>query len=313
MSESLDLHVASPDEIVAAHQNVFDLWSKGRSMEKHVEFRLTSPSHSRATWIVGCVRQQVVTSLGCYPVLFKVDSETVRGSAIGSVYSSPEQRGKGYAAQLVDWADDYQRDCGTAISVLYSDIDPAYYGRRGYTICPSFEGWCDPQTVVPDDGDRPIELKEFDAGDSIEEMKLMYSEYHGRFSISVARDDAYWDSLLRRAPNDRYFWLQEPNGGRAGYARVQQQGSKCRITDYALANHDDALAVDFYTALLNACRTWDAKELGGWLPDSKPVRQVFPLKKRETEITMIKSLAPKIALTDDLIASSARFCEIDHV
>ncbi len=53
MSERLDIHPATPDEIVAAHTNVYDVWSQGRSPEAHLRYRLESPTHSRARWYVG--------------------------------------------------------------------------------------------------------------------------------------------------------------------------------------------------------------------------------------------------------------------
>jgi hypothetical protein len=69
MATDLTIHAASDEELAAAHRNVFDIWSKGLPLEDHVRSRLNSPSHSRATWFVGCLEGRVVVSLGCYPLI----------------------------------------------------------------------------------------------------------------------------------------------------------------------------------------------------------------------------------------------------
>jgi hypothetical protein len=48
MAARLDIHPASRDELIAAHTNVFDIWSKGRNLDDHVRHRLQSPTHRRA-------------------------------------------------------------------------------------------------------------------------------------------------------------------------------------------------------------------------------------------------------------------------
>ena len=68
----LDIHSASHDELLAAHRNVFDIWSMGRPLEAHLQYRLNSPSHGRARWYVGTLDGRVVVSLGCYPIAFRV-------------------------------------------------------------------------------------------------------------------------------------------------------------------------------------------------------------------------------------------------
>ena len=62
MGSNLTIHPASSEEVIAAHRNVFDIWSKGLSLDDHIRYRLESPSHERATWFVGCIDGRVVTS-----------------------------------------------------------------------------------------------------------------------------------------------------------------------------------------------------------------------------------------------------------
>ena len=141
MTAKLDIHVASPQELAAAHRNVFDIWSKGLPLEEHLRTRLESPKHGLATWYVGTIDGQVVVSLGCYPLVFAYRGQLVPGFSIGSVYTVKEYRGQGLAPQLIALAEAEKLRSGAKIGSLYCDINPDYYARFGYELCPSLEGW----------------------------------------------------------------------------------------------------------------------------------------------------------------------------
>jgi len=111
--------------------------------------RLHSVQHNRAQWYSGCLANKVVTSLGCYPLQFRLDGAVVKGIAIGAVHTLAEFRGNGFAPQLIRYVEENQRSYGAAISRLYSDIGPDYYARQGYQICPAWQGWIDVDSVLP--------------------------------------------------------------------------------------------------------------------------------------------------------------------
>src|SRR5262249_55422533 len=149
MPSELDIHPASRDELIAAHENVFDIWNKGLPLDEHLRWRLTSPSHSRTRWFVGTLDGRVVVSLGGYPIKFQVADRQWPGIAIGSVYTRAECRGRGYAPRLIEWVEADARRRQLAVSVLYSDIGPDYYANLGYVACPSWEGWADLPGLPP--------------------------------------------------------------------------------------------------------------------------------------------------------------------
>lgn len=312
MTGALDIHAASPDELIAAHRNVFDIWSKGLSLEEHVRYRLNSPKHHVAAWYVGCVDGRVVVSLGAYPLRFRIRGEEVPGIAIGSVYTLAEFRRRGFARQLLAWVEDQSRKKGAVISLLYSDIRPDYYANMGYILCPSFEGWRDPRGISPPDA-MTHGLVEITAASHIDEIASLYSCYHGAAPLSIARDTPYWNALLQRFEDDRFFALTGERGDWEGYARLGRKDSSWRITDYALANQSSALEEQLYAAAVALAAQNGGRRFGGWLPDSPAARRLFPLERRRTEITMVKSLSPEHPLDDQLVVSTSRFCEIDHV
>jgi predicted N-acetyltransferase YhbS len=230
MTTSLDIHPASPEELLAAHRNVFDIWNKGLSLEDHLRYRLNSPSHRRAAWFVGCLDGRVVASLGCYPLRFRILGQELPGIALGSVYTLGEFRGHGFAPQLIGWVEDDQRQKQAALSVLYSDIKPDYYARLGYVLCPAWEGWrAAPESpAAPSDGIRLVAIS---PQDHLPALMKVYADYHGRQPLSVARDAEYWTATLKKFADDTFHALVDSGERWLGYARLGRNGDDLRITD----------------------------------------------------------------------------------
>jgi predicted N-acetyltransferase YhbS len=313
MAAELDIHPASHDELVAAHRNVFDIWSKGLDLDAHVRHRLSSPTHRRAEWFVGCLDGRVVTSLGCYRMRFRLQGQELPGIAIGSVYTLGDVRGRGLAPRLIAWVEDRKRRERAALGLLYSDIKPDYYARMGYALCPSLEGWRDARDDLPAGLRATCRLIPFDAHDHLALVKKLYADYHGAAPLSIVRDEDYWAMVLEKFALDRFYALEAPGGAWAGYVRIGRNDDTWRITDYALADQSRSLAEQLYAALLAEARAGGAARVGGWLPDSPAARTFFALAPRRTEITMIKPLALGGALAAEAIDAAGRFCELDHV
>ena len=221
--------------------------------------------------------------------------QTVPGMAIGSVYTLGEFRGRGFAPELIEWVERHeQAHHAAAWSVLYSDIKPAYYERLGYTLCPSWLGWCDPK-VATVKMNTELRLAPIAAGDHLDELARMYAGYHGAMPLSIARDAEYWAAMLKKFADDKFYALVETSGSWRGYVRVGNKPDAWKITDFALADQSEALAEQLYAALSSLAAQAGVARLGGWLPDSPAARKFFALEPRPTEITMIKPLGPAAA------------------
>lgn len=312
MTNMLDIHPASPAELAQAHRNVFDIWSKGLPLEEHVRARVESPKHRLAQWYVGTLAGNVVVSLGAYPLVFDYRGELVRGFSIGSVYTVREQRGKGFAPQLIAAIEALQAEQGAQLALLYSDIDPAYYARLGYALCPSLAGWLELSNFQPPLVAGHV-LSEISGPDRWLELARLYETYHGEMPLSIARDAGYWQALFARAPEDRFFGLFDRQQGLHGYLRIAAAGPNWRITDYALADQSLELAEALYATAIGLAKDAGAQSFGGWLPDHPSARQFFDLTPRKTEITMLKSLDASRPLDPEMLELASRFCEIDHV
>lgn len=308
MTSTLDVHPASHEETIAAHRNVFDIWSKGLPLDEHIRFRLNSPSHSRATWFVGTLDGQVVVSLGSYPVRFHFQGREVAGIAIGSIYTVTEHRGHGYAPQLLLDVEQIEQARGAALSVLYSDIEPDYYSRLGYVLCPALQGWREPAAVPTD-----YHLLGFAPAEHVAELKQLYDGHHGSARLSFARNEEYWAAMLKKFPGDKFYWLLDAADQHAGYVRIGHRDDSWRVTDFALTRPTDELAAEMYAALLNLAQRQGVQRVGGWLPDGAASRQYFDLHPRQIEVTMIKPLGATGPFDAATIEAAGRFVEIDHV
>jgi len=314
MPESLDIHAASPDEVVAAHHNVYDMWNRGLSLSDHVQFRLTSPAHRRASWFVGCLGGQVVSSLGCHPFQFRVRDAIVSGVGIASVYTKAEYRGRGFASKLLDWVHHNQHARGTGLSILFSDIDPDFYARLGYAVCPAFEGWYRPEAsrAAPSSERHPYRLVRFLGSDGLSELARLYDDSERTAPWEIIRDEVYWKVLLAKFPNDEYFWLESPSKDRVGYVCLSPRDGEERIMDHAVAGDDEALVEALFDSLVARAHA-QSKAVGGWLPDRPAAHHVFDLTARRAAIPMIRPITWTGTLDREVLDAAGRCREINHV
>ena len=313
MTNQLEIHPASPDERLAAYRNVYDVWSSGFSLEEHLGRRLSSVQHNRAEWFVGTLQGEVVTSLGCFGLQFKVNGRTQQGIAIGSVHTLAKYRGRGFAPQLIEWVEAFQREAGATISLLYSDIDPEYYQRLGYQLCPAWEGRVDLQEIDGDPTQREERLVPMSLPEQRQALEELYDSYHSRFAISIARSSEYWDYLFQKSDGDELFWLRGSTGERLGSVRLSATGDKLKIRDWAFIECSEALLAALIKVVIAEAANRGVAQLIGWLPNIEPLRSMVSLEKREMEITMLKSLCADANLPDESISSAEYFQEIDHV
>ena len=313
MSELLEIHPASESERVQIYRNNYEMWGgKGLSLEEHIEWGLNLPRHDRGEFVAGHCEGKLVASLVVFRLKFLLRGKVVPGMGIGGVFTVSAYRQRGFAAQMLRWAEEREHASGSAISLLFSDIDPTYYARLGYVTCASWKGWVDPsKTVIEAEGNVGT-LIPFSPQNEIDSLQDLYDVHHATRPISIARDRDYWEYLLRNEPADSFYWLETANGARLGYVRLNERDDKCIIRDWALLEETEDTEQLLFRTLLQTARQRCAAQVGGWLPDSPTVRTLFGLKRRDKEITMLKPLDPTISLQADLLREAQHFKEIDH-
>ena len=229
------------------------------------------------------------------------------------MHTLPAYRRRGRAAALLTWVEEQQNRRGAALSLLYSDIDPAYYARLGYRRCPAWEGWVELHGTPPSDEDDGWRLARFEPRGRLDELMRQYAAYHGAAPLAVARSPSYWEVVLAKSPADEFHWLMAPNGETMGYARLGRLGDALKIADYALAHDDESLLARLYDQMVQLAgetrpgsrRRVASRYSGRALPVSPATA---PPRNHHGQV-----VAPDLALDDSLLAAADRFCEIDHV
>lgn len=324
--DQLEIQPASPEQREASFRNTHDVWSRGLSLEEHVAYRLKSPLHNRAQWFVGTLDGRVVTSLACHPLEFQLRGSKLAGFAIGSVHTLAAFRRRGFAPRLLEWVENFRRQRGDRLSVLYSDIDPEFYARLGYRQAPAWRGWWTPEwtlAAAPAAAEAARQLSPrlmpFDGRHELDAMAAMYAAYHGARPLSIVRSFEYWTHLFERQPQDEFFWLAGKTQKHLGYVRLKHKENDLLIADYALQLDAPHPAVEemlwglLCRLLTELARERKARRLGGWLPDLPASRSWFDFQRRTDEIPMFKTLDASVVLDDEAIRGTDCFCELDHV
>ena len=313
MTGELEIHEACDSEREAAFRNVYEVWPRGRTLDEHMEFRRHSPRHEWARWYVGVLDGQVVTSLGCHPMKFRIHGEVHEGIGIAAVHTLSDFRRRGFAERLIEWVETRERAGGIQLAMLFSDIGAGYYARLGYQLCPGNEGLTSVENGLDETRESGARLVAFDAADNLGRMNELYVGDHGHRPASIERTDAYWKNILARHPDDEFFWLIDEKDKTYGYVRLGKTDQMLKITDLALSSDAADRIVSCYRAVISLARSRGLTSVGGWLPDTPATRNCFAIRPRELELTMLKPLGESLALDDEVIAATDYFHETDHV
>jgi GNAT superfamily N-acetyltransferase len=312
MSDALDVHAANAAEREQAFANLHDSWGRGLAPKEHLRWRLANVKHQNAVWYVGVLEGHVVTGCGAYEFELRIDGDLHRACAFGEVHTLPAFRGRGLAPRLIARVEEHQRSLGKTVSLLYSDIDTSYYERLGYATCPSPEGWVDPhagRSATSAPGDR---LTPFDPRRELDAMAGFHSAHHAGLALSVERSRLYADYLVARSPGDEFLWLEDGRGKRLGYARLASSAQEVKIRDLALVERTGPLFERLLDAILARAAAHGATRAGGWLP-AMAAGGRWTLAARRSEITMLKSLDPRLVLEKRHLDAAEHFHEMDHV
>ncbi len=313
MSDKLVIRPADEQDRLATLENTWRHWGGGLTRDEFFENRLNSPQFQRSQRHVGVLGDRVVVSLATYPCTFQLEGDLVDGVAIGSVYTQDDFRGRGLASQLMKHIDELNANAGVRLSVLYSDIPPAFYERLGYIACPSWHGEAtiEPNTPPASAG---WHLEEFDPRPSLADLETLFADDYASRRLWLTRSHAYWEFTLDYRKDDRFFWLLDGNDQRQGYVRVLvNKKNALQIVDHAFAARRDPVELALYMSLKHMAAGEAIETIQTWIPNSPPARACFDVQPRHNEVTMIKPLDGQIELSPQAIAAGEWFHEVDHV
>ena len=314
MARTLNIHLASFEERIQLYRNIYKLWPMAPSLEEHLQIRLNRPKDNRAVWYTGCLDGKVVAGLGCHPMQYYFNGQEVNGCSIGSVHTLPEYRRRGFAAKVMDYVEKDQKKKGARLSSLYSDITPQYYEKLGYLQCPGWETWAEAGGSTQTQTNSSVRtLLRFSPSSALKELNRCYRDYHRFLPLAVARPQAYWEFTLAKQPNDEFYWLKSATNHNQGYIRLTEINGSLRVSDFAVSQETSEALQILFGLVINLTHKKGLAGVGGWLPNEPAIRLLFDIKTRTQAITMVKSLDPKLKMTDKHLRMADRFCQIDHV
>lgn len=94
----MPLRKAKVDELDTIYAMGFDVWNGGLGFEQYLAGCRNSGKYRSGTWYVLAQGEQIVASLIVYCRMFGLEDDCF---GIGSLATLPEQRNKGYGAELV--------------------------------------------------------------------------------------------------------------------------------------------------------------------------------------------------------------------
>ncbi|MBA61602.1 MAG: hypothetical protein CMJ76_04480 [Planctomycetaceae bacterium] len=307
MAESkLDCHQANLEEKCAAFANVYEFWGNELPLDEYVQWRLNSIHHQRASWYVGTVEGSVVTSLGVFPMFLSFRGDVQATMFIGAVHTHPDYRKRGYAADLIAYAEqDQATNNDVRWSLLFSDINPNYYARQGYQIsnapnvCISrseFDGW---------------ETEPFEIATELDQMIEIFEANHQSQTCHLYRPREYWDFLAVKHAKDCFLWLI-CSGQRQGYIHLRQNNDLACLEDFAVADYDSSTLEQLAGSVSSYANKHGISEVHGWFPLIVTDHPWLRFSERKTEITMWKSLT-NVLLTSHQSDELSFLRHIDHV
>lgn len=317
MTQFLDIHLANDAERCRAHENCHDVWSLGLPLAEHVSRRESSALHRRARWIVGCLDGKVVAALASHPVRFLLHGRSFAGIGIASVHTLKAYRGQGIAQRMIRWVESFEQQAGARLSALFCDIDPRYYARLGYALCPAHVGWAKTDAAIPAGLASGWRLIPVPGGEEFSErvarLSTIYNSDHGRRALAIDRTPDYWVHLAARQPKAEHFWLESPAHEPCGYVWLRASDRGLVIEDHAVSRGDAALRDTLFRLVIGLAHARGFSQVGGWLPANPPVAGLFTSSPRLNEITMVKSLDLNLSFDPAAIAAADWWQEIDHV
>jgi predicted N-acetyltransferase YhbS len=292
----LRIDVVGPDEYV---REVLPLsaavWAGARTFDEYVaEFRATAGSGwgKRRFRTVGLrIGGALVASCKRYERELRCGERTYRAAGIGAVFTPEALRGRGYATALIAAFLDAERDAGTDLAYLFSDLHPAFYARLGFVALPSRTFALRADTLPAD----RVEVAVLTDGDSAA-VRRVFDALDARRPFAFARRPLDWEwQRLRSVSGESAAQLIRLGVRRGRALGAYVAGRRIPAADafvleeLAFAREDDARHV---APLLRAA-AGDLRTIRGWLPPAV-AREVLPrgaVRPRSGAIAMLVPLS----------------------
>jgi len=293
----MELRDATPGEIEGVLERTHALWSDGLGMSEYQDFIRTlmasewaagggpiGPASTdggarnyRFLVLVDGPEGKVLAGVKLYRFAARLDEEVIPVGGIGAVFTPPELRRHGYAAEMIARTHTIMAERGDGLSLLFSEIGEAYYRKLGYRTM-------EPHTVrlaVPPVGPPPprgLTRMHRTGLDTV--IRLREREDAGA-AFALVRDLPYWKHLLARASYPtlslgREKWESRLMvAGSGGYLWSMfgpaHEGAAAKLLEFGESQPGSALRA-LLDEFFEECRRRGIEEVDAWLPPALAAR-----------------------------------------
>jgi predicted N-acetyltransferase YhbS len=271
------------------------LWAGARSFGEYVsEFLATASSGwgKRRFRTLGLrVGGELVASCKRYERALRCGERAYRAAGIGAVFTPDGLRGRGYATALLGAFLDAEREAGTDLAYLFSDIHPAFYEGLGFVALPS-------RTIALRAAALSAERIEVAVlGDAdAAAVRRVFGALDARRPFAFARAPLDWEWQRLRAASREHAAQLVRLGVRRGRALAAYVSGRripaadaFAVDELAFARDDDAGLI----APLLRAGAGDLRTVRGWLPPAV-ARDALPrgaVRARKDAIAMVLPLS----------------------
>jgi predicted N-acetyltransferase YhbS len=216
-----------------------------RGAEFYTRLRAADPTWQEDNVFVAHERGTLVACAQIVPRRLRILGHSIPCGGLGCVYTAPEYRGRGIAAQLVEQAAIAMRERGLEISIAFSSRH-GLLGRLGWNR------WTGQRSILRNAEKKPparekrseaIEIVALDRqrDRALSAVKAIHTAYSGSRNGTVVRDDELWEATLETAGNpNEEFWVARRGGLAVAYARAALLEEGLTITE--LGRFEDGAA-----------------------------------------------------------------------
>ena len=244
---------------------------------------------------------ELLSSLKLYRPRFRIGDDEKTVTVLSAIFTPRRQRGNGYARQMLREVLRLERERGSQLALLFSDIGEKLYRDLGFRSLAAVEHRADPARL----GARPpqeLRLERLDRPDPPEVRKL-HRQGVLRRGMGVLRDDAHWRFLATRS-SSFFTRLKDPDVNVlhlrvlreelcVGYVASVEGRGEWNVREVGAIDGDPVLMAQVLRAAAADARARGLKRLRGWLPP-----ELYPLladrglvqQRRARAIPMIRVL-----------------------
>jgi predicted N-acetyltransferase YhbS len=261
-------------KILSTQKKTHELWGEDKSLEERFQKLMTLTRYQEGRWlrVVGLenTQGQVLCSLKRYLLhLVNLRGEAVDCIGLGAIFTIPEARRQGLAAQLINHVLKEAHAEGMSCSLLYSDINPSYYEQFGFKRLPAKNYTL--QVKATQSVMAPWQMRLASEKD-LSWLVHCYEKSWPAGVLRIHRSVESWQfyRLLNGSPN-LSDWIFSENDRDLGYFTVVQKADYLWIEEFAIDPSLCSEGVDLLSLYQRVWSTVDAlakkynlQQVKGW-------------------------------------------------